>query len=379
MATNVVILKSRLTHLGGLEKHALWLAKEFVARGCHVTILSTGNTDVEDSPFRVINLCRHSSLGAIQLRRYDRLCRKWLKEHPADIVFGMDRNNAQTHYRAGNGVHAAYLQQRKKYDPLLKRLSFSINPLHRTILSLEQQCFEHPELEILFTNSRMVKEEILQHYETNAQKIQVIHNGVEWKEMQENFEQWPLVRSAWLTEFDLDPSCYQFLFVGQGYRRKGLHALLRGLAHLKNRDVQLSVVGQDKEIRTFEALTHQLDIAQQVKFFGSRNDVRRFYQAADALAIPSIYDPFANVTVEALAMGLFVVSSKTNGGREILSPSSGCIIEDLSSIESIAQSLLVALNYPKTPPSATLIRNQVQHLDFQQQQHKMVSAILQGR
>ena len=43
-----------------------------------------------------------------------------------------------------------------------------------------------------------------------------------------------------------------------------------------------------------------------------------FYQMADALVIPSFYDPFANVTVEALAMGLFVLSSKHNGGPEIL-------------------------------------------------------------
>ncbi len=58
--------------------------------------------------------------------------------------------------------------------------------------------------------------------------------------------------------------------------------------------------------------------------------MRPFYQLADALAIPSFYDPFANVTVEALAMGLFVVSSRSNGGFEILDPSKGIIIENLS-------------------------------------------------
>ena len=67
-----------------------------------------------------------------------------------------------------------------------------------------------------------------------------------------------------------------------------------------------------------QALAAKLNIQRRVTFFGPQKEIRPFYQFADALVIPSFYDPFANVTVEALAMGLFVVSSKSNGGHEIL-------------------------------------------------------------
>ena len=68
----------------------------------------------------------------------------------------MDRNSRQTHIRAGNGVHKAYLEIRKKESSFLKKASFVLNPLHRSILTLEKKAFESKELKVLFVNSNMV-------------------------------------------------------------------------------------------------------------------------------------------------------------------------------------------------------------------------------
>ena len=98
---------------------------------------------------------------------------------------------------------------------------------------------------------------------------------------------------------------------------------------------------------------------------------------ADCLVIPSHYDPFANVTVEALAMGLSIVSSKLNGAAEILTKDSGQIIEDLFDPYSLLNCLEKALKKPKTPVLAEEIREGVKHLDFPLQLNKMIDKTLE--
>ena len=67
-----------------------------------------------------------------------------------DIVFGMERNRFQTHIRAGNGVHAAFLKSRLASEGVLKYGMCLINPLHRKILELEKEGFENPKLKKIF-------------------------------------------------------------------------------------------------------------------------------------------------------------------------------------------------------------------------------------
>ena len=375
---HVAILKSHLAAGGGLEKYTLRLAQAFAKKGCRVSILTSKKcTEVESSQsFNIIKLPATSKIGFRHLWQYDQLCQQWIKDQAPDIIFGMDRNTNQSHYRAGNGVHAEYLQKRCKTDSFLKQLTYSINPLHRSILKIEKSAYENPNLEVLFTNSSMVQEEILKHYQVDPNKIKVVHNGVEWHDMQPAFAEWPSQQAQILQNLGLDPSAFQFLFIGKGFRRKGLAYLLKALSHLKERHVQLSVVGEDKKIRAFKAMAESLGIQQRVKFFGHRNDVIKFYQACDVLTIPSTYDPFANVTIEALAMGLFVVSSKTNGGSEILTPSTGIVIENLFSEESVLAALQEALKHSKTPISARKIRDSVMSMDFDQQLIKIVDTTL---
>src|SRR5262249_45566906 len=221
--------------------------------------------------FQVASLGNRSSLSVIKLLAFDRRCKKYLHAHPMDIVFGMERNFCcQSHYRAGNGCHAAYLERRKASESWLKQKTFALNPLHRLILETEKSTFESSLLKRLFVNSHMVEQEILHYYScVQAQKISVVHNGVEWKELQMPFEEGLHLRTKLLKQLGLNPEYYHFIFVGNDYERKGLHLLLEALALLPDRHFQLSVIGREKDPQTFIRKAGNLGLREHVHFFGS--------------------------------------------------------------------------------------------------------------
>lgn len=374
---NVVLLKSNCRNQGGLEKAASRIAEAFVDRGAHVTILTTEDgvcISPKDSPISIHSVKTIRWPSFLRIEQFDRFVRDWVEKNPADLIFGMDRNRMQTHIRAGNGVHDAYLKSRILTEGRLKYYSCQINPFHRKILKLEKEAFENPRLKKLFTNSYMVKNQILERFSTNPAKIQVIHNGVEWNEMQIDFENSHEKKTTLCRSIGLDPDCFHLLFIGNGYLRKGLNQLLEGIARFNKKDLHLSVIGKDSRQKLYEAKASKLGISKQVHFFGPQNQIRPFYQFADALAIPSFYDPFANVTVEALAMGLFILSSKFNGGSEIFTPKTGVCVEDLLCVDSMASALEKIFSHPKTKKAALLRRLSIEHLDYRKQMNALVEA-----
>lgn len=408
---NVVLLKGTLGKKGGLEKYTKRLASAFLEKNAKVSILTIQNRiseplnfegaaqvypspsekDLAGYPF---GSCRELCLpslqeGALQmgtvhtfpvcrwpaflrLEQFDQHVSRWLSKNPADVVFGMDRNRVQTHLRAGNGVHPAYLRSRLLSEGRIKYELCRINPLHRKIQEIEKEAFECPKLKKLFVNSYMVKNQVLEYYTVDPKKIEVVHNGVEWKEFETHFNDWQEKKQSILAAWNLNPDHLHLLFVGNGYRRKGLDMLLEALAIQKRPDIHLSVVGKDKNFERYQSKIIRMGLEKQVRLFGSQENIIPFYQLADALVIPSFYDPFANVTIEALAMGLFVISSNTNGGHEILTNSNGTIIENILSPESISTSLNFAPR--KTLETALKIRMSVASFDFSYQLPKLIDA-----
>ena len=373
MSSKIAFVIPSLKKRGGLEKYCIRLAENF-SRNNTVSIVTGDCNRSETFPCELIELRPFSSMKLARMLSFELMVKNYFRKTPYDIIFGMDRSfYPQTHHRAGNGVHAAWLDRRKKLTPWLRGISFALNPFHQLTKAMEQHTFE--QVEKLFTNSHMVKEEVLQYYpKVTPEKIAVVHNGVEWHELQKPFEESISLRKTLIKRYNLSYDAYQFLFVGNEYLRKGLLLLFRALSLLTDTNFQLSIVGKERNLEFFKYKAREYGLhEEQVRFFGEAQSAIPFYQIADCLVIPSLYDPFANVTVEALAMGLFVVSSASNGGSEVItSDDMGLVFHDLMYPDELAHSLWQAMQYPKTAESAHNIRHSIKHLDFAQQLQKFV-------
>lgn len=368
--SKIALVKYRfLGKQGGLEKQAFKIIDELLNRGHEVTLISSQTINYKS--INSVKLKITAPKGFLTLLQFNHKVNKYLKNNHFDQILALDRTTHHTHIRAGNGCHQAYLNLRKEKVGLFRELSFSFNPLHLSLLKLEKKGFTTSKLQKIFVNSELVKNQILSTYQIELNRIEVIHNGVDWHGKDKSFSSWKETKEEWIHKLKLNPKHLTCVFVGHDFKRKGLEYILKALPHAQN--IQLLVIGQDKNIQKYIDMTKKLDIKERVTFLDCFTDVTPFYALADALILPTTYDPFANVTLEALSMGTQVITSSTNGASEIISPFAGKTF-DMSIATETLITVLQTLE-AKTKDSANMIRQSVKHLDDSSQLYKLIDIL----
>lgn len=254
------------------------------------------------------------------------------------LVHSFDRILAQDVYRAGEGVHREWLVRRRRHLPRHETLLDTARPLHRVLLALDRRVFEGG-ARVLVANSRQVADEIRRHYRPSA-PIELIRTGVDLEAFHP--ERRRALRPAARQRFGLGDET-AFLFMGSGFRRKGLGPLLVALTGIQG-PFRLLVAGAGR-VGPYRRLAAALGVGERVRFLGVLDDPLPAYAAADAFVLPSLYDPAANTCLEAMAVGLPVVTTRANGAAELIdSGRSGWIVEDPTDFQRQAVCLATLLS-----------------------------------
>ena len=85
------------------------------------------------------------------------------------------------------------------------------------------------------------------------------------------------------------------------------------------------------------AAAARLGIADRVHFPGPQTDVKPFYGAADCFALPTLYDPFPNAALEALASGLPIIVSRQCGAAELVREGFNGFVVDALDVDALAR------------------------------------------
>ena len=243
--------------------------------------------------------------------------------HQCDFLFSLERVWECDAYRAGDGVHAAWLERRAKFEQWWKSAFRRFQRKHRELTELEKALFTGGAARII-ANSAMVRSEIIARFQTPAERISVIHNGIPpWRED-------PSARERVRARLGLAPERFTVLFTGSGWNRKGLRFAIAA----KPQNATLLVAGAGKN--------SGLPAAEDLRFLGpqSRAEINELLAVADAFTLPTLYEPFSNACLEALAAGLPVITTTANGFAEIIEPGiDGDIVEpgDVAALSAALQ------------------------------------------
>jgi UDP-glucose:(heptosyl)LPS alpha-1,3-glucosyltransferase len=308
------VVRQRYTPFGGAERFVERAIDALLERGVHVCIYTrrwpqarTGRIEpVICNPFYVGSLWRDAGYAAA--------VRKALAKDRPDIVQTHERIAGCDIFRAGDGVHRVWLEERMRAGGTGERMRIAANPYHRYVLNAEARMFADPSLKAVICISQMVKDDVRTHFHVPDDRLHVIYNAVDPREFGPDVRR---DRAATRARLGLADDHVAFLLVGSGYARKGVPAAIRALARVPDA-ARLVVVGRDKEPARYEALARRAGVRDRVVFAGPQQDPRPFLGATDAFVLPTLYDPLSNAVLEALACGLPVVTSRRCGAGEIV-------------------------------------------------------------
>ena len=311
----ILIIARPFTFYGGVETATSGLIGALVAHGHEVHRAGPGrqlpHAGVRDRRLPLPPL--PSPLRALGLAA---LAARLAASEAWDVVQSHERTLRQDIYRAGEGSHRAYLEA---VAPGTAR-----GLRHRVTLALERRVFAHtPEIVAI---SRAGRDEIARLHGVPEPRLSVVYNGVDLARFHPRLRE---STHATRAEIGVAAEAFVLLFAGSGFARKGLDVALDALRMLADRTARLIVIGRD-DVAPYRARAAALGVAEQVLWLGVRPDIERWYAAADVLVLPTRYEPFGNVHLEALATGLPVVTSRVAGGAEILDARCGAAIDPRS-------------------------------------------------
>ncbi|HEV8471892.1 MAG TPA: glycosyltransferase [Methylomirabilota bacterium] len=309
----ILIIARPFTFHGGVENATAGLAAALAAHGHDVHRAGPGRQPalpgVTDHPLRLPPL--PSAARGIALAMAAALV---ARREPWDVVQSHERTLTQDVYRAGEGCHRAYLEAMG--GAAGRRLH------HRVTLALERRAFARSARVVAI--ARRGADEIARHYAVPPARLSVVYNGVDLERFHPRLR--ARHRDDARAEAGLTPGAWTILFAGSGFERKGLATVIDALGRLGDRTARLLVLGRG-DVARYRRLAAEGGVGERVVWLGARPDIERWYAAADALALPSRYEPFGNVHLEALASGLPVVTSVRAGGAEIIDERSGAAVE----------------------------------------------------
>jgi UDP-glucose:(heptosyl)LPS alpha-1,3-glucosyltransferase len=297
---NIALTLFKYFPFGGLQRDMAAIAYELIERGHQVTVLTTDwkgklLSDVKQELLQNKGMSNHARMTAysVQVVRISR-------QQRFDIIVGFNKCAGLDMYYV-----ADVCWQSKMRGKWLKQLL----PRYRTYLDLETQTFTDPYCTFLFISAKEM-ENYQRFYNISKKQTVLLPPGINEKFIRpQNADE---IRNKFRREFNLADNDTTFLFVGSGFKTKGLDRAIRAFATLPANNNFFFVIGQDKTT-SYQKLAGQLGVATKTIFLGGRDDVERFYLGCDVLLHPARFENTGTVLLEAALSGLYVITTAACG------------------------------------------------------------------
>jgi UDP-glucose:(heptosyl)LPS alpha-1,3-glucosyltransferase len=248
-------------------------------------------------------------------------------------------------------VHIVFAEFFRQVAPELRLLGnpvrFWPRLLHRRlyyklIIFLERRLYTNPKTGVILIAKKTAAD--LKHFYGIDNDLPVVYIGLDQQIF--NPESCLRNRAAMRAQLGLADGQFVLLLVGNDWKKKGIAALLEALAALKDLPLILVVAGKD-DSTPYQARIRELGLEGRVMFQPSRADVQNYYAVADVYVGPSLEDTFAQPPAEAMACGLPVITTATNGTAEIMTDGvDGLIVQDPNNAADLAAKIRLLFDNP---------------------------------
>jgi len=322
---------------GGLQRDFKAIVKLCLARGHQVDVYTL---EWIGEPIENVNIHIIKRKGLTNHRCYwnfSKMVVNELKQKGYDAIIGFNKLAGLDVYYGADPCFLEVVGRSKK--PFAK-----INPRYHYFSKLEKAIFS-PEssTQILALTEKQIKT-FYQYYHTPRERFHLLPPWLgDDRFPPENIEE---IRNEFKKQFKLSETDKLILFVGSGFKIKGLDRALKAIASLPQavkQTVRFYIIGDDKQ-DAFMQIAKQLNLAEQVHFLGGRNDIPRFMFSADLLLHPAYAELGGYVLLEAIVAGLPVLTTDRCGfSFHVKKAQAGIVLDSPFSQEQLNNSLFEML------------------------------------
>jgi UDP-glucose:(heptosyl)LPS alpha-1,3-glucosyltransferase len=324
---------------GGTERDLIVTAECLRAAGHEVTIFA--------GELRATSEFKVRRVGGISLGRTAGLLSfaygapRAARREGADLVLSFARTIGADVMRSGGSAHISYLRAARKWRGALQWSVMRASPYHRAQTFIERVGFGSPGLKAAIAVSNLVREDLIREFRLPAEKVITLYNGVDLDRFTPPSDD--SARREIRSSLDINDGAPLVAFVGNGFGRKGLRFLIDAWPKVGH-GAHLMVVGADQKSRAYRRAAIRLGVGERIHFEGPVPDATQVFHAVDALALPSLFEPFGNVILEAMASGLPVLASAQSGASELLPDAiARFVVGDPTDSNEIAQKMTALL------------------------------------
>lgn len=281
---------------GGMENYTLNLIKAFHKQGRPSPVVFAKSFDESLQEFSFITPRKISTFGIPRLLKdffFSYQLRKNRKKNEVDVLLGCCRNDQSEIILCG-GTHAGYLSQCAIREGLYDKFC----------LSLEEK--EYSNAKKIIAHSKSVKNELINFYGVNKEKIEVLYPPVDFSVFSRPTEE---ERQRLRRKFDIEDDKISVLFVSSSHKRKGFE-LLENFFEKTSLPIELLVAGRPIPRKSYK----------NIRYLGYLKNIKEAYQAVDLSILASRYEPFGLAPIESLCAGAPVVISANLGAAEVIKP-----------------------------------------------------------
>lgn len=338
-----IVIKDYTLERGGLERYGVQLSRFLAREGCDVHLLANRCTvELEESiTWHPISMWKKPAW--LKVISFARSIRRYLQTHSFDIVYSLSLTYPTDAFRIGDLLFCHWWIVRFP-NPIL-RLGYSlIRHVYWANTYLEKQIMAEDSPTVIIANSHLGREQAQSYYGVRSERLHVIHNGVDLERF--NAKKSRARRDEIRSQWNIPSAASLLLFVANDWQRKGLITVLQAMGEMKrvNNPPHLLVAGKGKPSK-YQTCIRDCSLQNRVHFAGRASNIEACYGAADLFVFPTLYDPFANVCLEAMACGLPVITTRENGFSELIEPGrNGFILKDCADFRQLARWLELGEN-----------------------------------